>query len=89
MTRSVKARACVILQDLPNLAGVHNRAQQKLESTAACAFQEAMGRSSKLKQRDGRACLVPKQQVSQDAPVLLKVSSCVTWQWDHHREWIS
>lgn len=87
--QSVKSRACVILQGLPNLAGVHNRVQNKLESTAACAFQEAMGRSSKLKQRDGRARFVPKQQASRDAPVLLKVSSCATQQWDHHRERIS
>lgn len=86
MTRSVKSRACVILRDLPNLAGVHSRVQNKLESTAACAFQETMGRSSELKQRDGRACFVPKRQASRDAPVLLKVSPCVIWQWDHHRE---
>lgn len=42
LTQSVKSRACVILQDLPNLAGVHNRAQHKLERTAACVFQETM-----------------------------------------------
>lgn len=33
--------------------------------------------------------LFPSNRQSRDAPVLLKVSSCATRQWDHHRERIS